>query len=95
MQLRPLNDTLLIELGADTWWGDARTVEILKRGIIVAPEHNTVLKRANSGKVMNWGEKCQGKYRKGQVVVFRYPSIDAGNGNRLIIEDQVLGVEDD
>ena len=95
MALKPLNDTLLIELGADTWWGDARTVEILKRGLIVAPELNTALKRANYGRVIDWGSKCYGKYRKGQKVIFRHPSIVTDNGYRMIVEEQVLGVEDD
>ena len=95
MVLKPLNDTLIIELGADTWWGDAETVAILKRGLIVAPEHNTVMKRANSGKIISWGKKCKNSYRKGQNVLFRYPSIVSDNGYRMIVEEQVLGVEDD
>lgn len=91
MRLRPLNDTVLIKLDADTFQGSKKATDVLKRGIIVAPEHNTMKKKANTGTILDFGPFCTGEFKKGDRVYFRPPSIPCGD-IRILVEEQLLAV---
>lgn len=95
MRLRPLNDTLILKLDKDEYLGDSKTVETLKRGLIVAPDMNTMIKRSDKGSIVKVGSGCKNKYRMDDRVIFRRPSISVeinGEEYRLILEEQILGV---
>ena len=94
MSLRPLNDTVIIELDPDEWVGSSKAAEVLKRGLIVAPDHNTMKKKSNTATIVSFGSKCRYSFKKGQKIVFRIPSIPVlieGLEYRLIVEHQILG----
>lgn len=93
MLLRPLNDTLVIKLDENEWFGSYKAVGVLTRGTIIAPDYNTMKKKASTGKILSWGRYCLDKYRVGQRVMFRRPSIPIyieGQEYRLIVERQLL-----
>ena len=98
MALKPLNDTLVIKLHNDEWVGSEKSVNILKRGLIVAPNHNTMKKRSDLGTLISWGNRCKNKYSVGDKIRFRRPSVPVevnGEEYRLIIEEQALTIEND
>ena len=91
--IRPLNDTLIVKLQEDQWVGEDKAVEVLNRGLIVAPQHNTMKKKSDTGTIISWGSRCLDKYKIGQKVMFRRPSIPVesnGEEYRIIIESQLL-----
>ena len=93
MLLRPVNDTLVLKVDEDKWVGDEKAVNVLNRGLILAPEHNTMRKKSDTGTIISWGRGCLDRYQVGQRVMFRRPSIPVlvnGEEYRIVIESQLL-----
>ena len=93
MRIRPLNDTIIVKLDEDEWWGSQKAVGVLKRGLLVAPDYNTMKKKASTGTILSWGKGCLDRYKVGQRVMFRRPSLPViveGQEYRMVLEKQLL-----
>ena len=92
MQVRPLNDILIIELDKDQW------LFMNKPDLIEIPDYyiGGYRKRATSGKVVSWGNKCFYTYKKGQKVYFKFSDNRPGfKGYRFIRETELLAKDED
>ena len=96
---KPLNNHLLLKPDPDEYTDhDPRTVEILKRGMIILPEaYDAALKKvAMSGRLVAWGDQCRYAYAVNDHVLYgRFAG--AKFGEYLIVnEESILGkIEDD
>lgn len=96
MNLRPLNNTLIVKLDEDEWRF------IAKPELIEIPDSviGAYKKRANSGVIVRWGNRCYYDYYEGQRVFFsglsQRPGFQMEDGNyRFVSESEVLAKDED
>jgi co-chaperonin GroES (HSP10) len=82
MKLRPLNDTLIVKLDEDEWLTSVQKPELIH---IPSAVEGGYKKKARSGQVISWGNKCHYKYREGERVYF--PFSDNREGFKINNED--------
>lgn len=92
MRIRPLNDTLIVKLDEDQWTG------MNKPDLIQIPDAyiGGYRKRATSGKVISWGNKCFYPFKEGQRVFFKFSDNRPGfEGHRFVKETELLAKDED
>lgn len=68
MTLRPINDTVIIEVEKKSAIdNDQRVLDVIKRGLIVLPEKNSVLKISNRAKIVACGSD---RFTPGQEIIY-------------------------
>lgn len=72
MKLRPLNDTVIIEadhelVPVDT---DQSVLDSARRGLILIPEKNTMMKIPNTATIVSYGPQCWYKFKPGQRIIY-------------------------
>lgn len=101
MPLRVLNDYVLVEPEENHYVSDnPEVVRIAQEGVIVLPENNSVVHRANAGKVVSCGPHCHYKFKYGQKVYFKQWDIESfyhmldGKKLRFFSEHEINAVEE-
>lgn len=72
MRLKPLNKTLVIELEdlKPVDLQDPKIEEIVKRGLIILPERNMIMKISDHAKVIRAANDCDYPYKKNQRICY-------------------------
>ena len=96
MRLKPLNDTLIVKLDEDQWR------HIKKPELIEVPDAviGAYKKRANSGLVVSWGNRCRYDYKVGERVFFSAVDYRPGfktdeDDYRFVAEYEILAKDED
>ena len=97
--LKPIGNTVLIKQNDNEYVdNNPEVARILKEGILVAPDHNTLTKSSNTGTVIRTGSECNYGYDGKKVIFSRFrgvPYYDEGVKYRLLREHELLAVIDD
>lgn len=92
MPLKPINDTVIIEvqknIAVDT---DQKVLDVVKRGLIVLPEKNSIFKISNRAKVVSSGSNA---FSSGQEIIYNQFADRPfwHEGYRIIREHYIQGV---
>lgn len=103
MRLRPINDTVIIDPDKELIAVDKEqsVLDVAKRGLILLPEKNMLMKMSNRATVISYGPKCPYKFKTGQRIIydqFRDTPvwhIDGENRYRIIQYHYIVAVEEE
>lgn len=72
MRLRPLNDTVIIEVEGDLMAVDTdqKVLDAVKSGIIALPDKNMLMKISNHAKVVSASPKCHYRFKPDQRIIY-------------------------